>query len=77
MSNLADALVQSMVSGFDPMNGVVQSVAAQHIAKSDIELDKAKIAMIRSLEDLITESIAATADASIIAAYRTMLAKYK
>lgn len=77
-SPFADALMQSMVSGFDPMNGVIRQVATQHVSRGDVEIDELKLDMMDRIQARI-ETLTAdgkTPDAAVLASYQKMLGKY-
>lgn len=76
MSQFTDAITQSMISGLDPMNGVIRQFATQQVSTADIQLDDLRLEMMSKIENRLATAVENKAPASVIHAYEKMLAKY-
>lgn len=76
-SPFAEAITQSMISGLDPMNGVIRQYAQQQVAQSDLVLDQSRLEMMQKLQHLIDKAKDDNSDAAVIHAYQKMLVKYQ
>ena len=75
-SPFAEAITQSMISGLDPMNGVIKQYAQQQVSRADADLDEIKLSMVLRLQKLIDEGKASGTDGNVLDAYQRMLLKY-
>lgn len=76
MSSFADAITASLVASMDPMQTVVRTMAQQQAQVSGLQLDGAKVELVKNLEGLINAGIANGSDPAVLNAYRKMLDKY-
>lgn len=74
-SALTEAYTTSLIQGLDPMNKVVQNLAAQQLKAQDVDLDMTKLAMVDEIQGRIN-ALGDNPDASVLDCYRKMLKKY-
>lgn len=74
-SPFAEAITQSMISGLDPMNGVVRQYAQQTLETQTVDLVERKAEAISRMETMVAEAKTRQAPPSVINAYEKLLAK--
>ena len=74
-SPFAEAITQSMISGLDPMNGVIRQYAQQQTETQALSLEAQKADLIEKIEQKLSAAQSRNADSSIVGAYQKMLAR--
>lgn len=75
MQGFESALTEAMVSGLNPMNGIMRDYARSTIKQIDRQLEDADLDYIAKVDSLLRKAIKEDADPSVISAYKLKLEK--
>ena len=75
MSVISDAIVASMASGLDPMNGVTRDYADKVIEKTELEIVGLANGLLNTLMSSRAAAVEANASVSVLDAFDRLLAR--
>lgn len=75
-TSFEDALTAQLVSGMNPMTGVMKQLAVQQVENGRETLNDSKISTMLRLEEIINNGTKNGSDPKVIAAFQRMLDSY-